>query len=346
MVAKMSRTLDRFRYICFLLSSLWKILIGEKTGDGISFGGIMHGAKAENKLLPYYHSYRSDYHRRHGRAWLYLGHLHRSAKGREFRKILLRGWFIHFYYQVLVELLIYRIGGRTILLYQNWRIRHKIRHLKKLKIHRKYIISLTDVPESLAGAKRCMSSAKRYGEDSGMEIFPGIRKENSLAFFLEHSLTFSSTPGHEEFYDIRAEMGCFASHYLLWKKCVELDEPIMILEDDVEFCTPISPLKFREVIHLGRPCLSRNAKVMEAMSDKHQEVYNPFNFLLGAYAYGIMPLAARKLLNAAHKMVVLPTDRLIRSSTCDILFYLPHPTMTSLKHTSIRKVQTNVEEIL
>ena len=27
----------------------------------------------------------------------------------------------------------------------------------------------------------------------------------------------------------------FASHYLLWKKCVELNEPILILEHDVIF---------------------------------------------------------------------------------------------------------------
>lgn len=29
------------------------------------------------------------------------------------------------------------------------------------------------------------------------------------------------------------EKGCFASHFLLWQKCVELNEPIVVLEDDV-----------------------------------------------------------------------------------------------------------------
>ena len=28
------------------------------------------------------------------------------------------------------------------------------------------------------------------------------------------------------------EKGCYASHYLLWEKCIELNEPIVILEDD------------------------------------------------------------------------------------------------------------------
>ncbi|GHA43903.1 glycosyltransferase family 25 protein [Photobacterium aphoticum] len=30
----------------------------------------------------------------------------------------------------------------------------------------------------------------------------------------------------------RGQLGCYASHYLLWQKCVENDKPIIILEDD------------------------------------------------------------------------------------------------------------------
>lgn len=30
------------------------------------------------------------------------------------------------------------------------------------------------------------------------------------------------------------ELGCWASHYLLWEKCVELNRPIVVMEDDVE----------------------------------------------------------------------------------------------------------------
>ena len=29
------------------------------------------------------------------------------------------------------------------------------------------------------------------------------------------------------------ELGCFSSHYLLWQKCIELDQPIVVMEDDV-----------------------------------------------------------------------------------------------------------------
>ena len=299
----------------------------------------MRGAKAGDKLLSCYHSHRSENPHQNGLVWSYLGDIHYSAKGWEFRKILLKGWWLLFYFRALVKLLItIRVGGKMILHYQNWLTQRKIRHLKKLKIHRKYIICLTDAPESLAGAKRCISSAKRYGEDKGMEIFPGIRKEESLAFFLERGLTFTSIPRHEEVYDISAEMGCFASHYLLWEKCVELNEPIMILEDDVEFHAPVLPLRFKEIIHLGEPYPQRNKEIMATIPNKHQEAYHPFDHLLGAYAYGVTPVAARKLIDNAHKIVISPADWFIRSRTYDILFYLPHPITTNVKRSSIRKI--------
>jgi len=30
----------------------------------------------------------------------------------------------------------------------------------------------------------------------------------------------------------KGQLGCYASHYLLWQKCAELDRPIVVLEDD------------------------------------------------------------------------------------------------------------------
>ena len=31
----------------------------------------------------------------------------------------------------------------------------------------------------------------------------------------------------------RGQLGCFASHFLVWKQCVELNEPLLVLEDDI-----------------------------------------------------------------------------------------------------------------
>ena len=32
-----------------------------------------------------------------------------------------------------------------------------------------------------------------------------------------------------------SQLGCYASHYSMWEKCVELDYPIIVLEDDAKF---------------------------------------------------------------------------------------------------------------
>lgn len=49
----------------------------------------------------------------------------------------------------------------------------------------------------------------------------------------------------------RGELGCFISHYELWKQCAELNCPILILEHDVEMKMPLpSNLQFNELLNL------------------------------------------------------------------------------------------------
>lgn len=44
--------------------------------------------------------------------------------------------------------------------------------------------------------------------------------------------------------DIRKRIACAQSHYLLWKKCIELDETILILEHDAIFTKRFEPFDF------------------------------------------------------------------------------------------------------
>lgn len=45
----------------------------------------------------------------------------------------------------------------------------------------------------------------------------------------------------------RGQLGCYASHYLLWEKCVELNRPIIVLEDDIV----LDRGRFTEFYHLA-----------------------------------------------------------------------------------------------
>ena len=94
-------------------------------------------------------------------------------------------------------------------------------------------------------------------------------------------------------------IGCFYSHYNLWKKCVELKEPIMIFEDDVKFYRGYHPVEFDGVLILS---LGKSSFMTEP-----QKTYleNPTgtptaqkwqNFSMpGASGYAIMPDAALAL---------------------------------------------------
>lgn len=31
----------------------------------------------------------------------------------------------------------------------------------------------------------------------------------------------------------KTQLGCYASHYILWERCIKEDKPIKVLEDDV-----------------------------------------------------------------------------------------------------------------
>ncbi|TMX58645.1 glycosyltransferase family 25 protein [Vibrio rotiferianus] len=106
-----------------------------------------------------------------------------------------------------------------------------------------------------------------------------------------------------------SEVACFASHYELWKRCVELNEPIMILEDNVD---PVSNLSqvlidaFAQVPHYGYIKLSATQKrafhPIVPLSDGYQ---------LGGYAAGtcgttaymISPAAAQKFIQHASTFV-------------------------------------------
>jgi len=95
-------------------------------------------------------------------------------------------------------------------------------------------------------------------------------------------------------------IGCFYSHYNLWKHCVDINEPIMIFEDDVKFYRGYHPVEFDGVLILS---LGKSSFMSEP-----QKTYleNPTgtpkarrwqNFSMpGASGYAITPNAARSLI--------------------------------------------------
>ncbi len=106
------------------------------------------------------------------------------------------------------------------------------------------------------------------------------------------------------------EKACFASHYKLWQECVKIDEPIIILEDDVEFSD--------EFLNNGEEYIEELIKSEYEyvrfcyLFDKKFYPLNN-NYLLsfekisGAQGYVLKPSAAKKFIKYA-KRWIYPVD--------------------------------------
>lgn len=101
------------------------------------------------------------------------------------------------------------------------------------------------------------------------------------------------------------EIGCFASHYLLWEQAVSNSEPVLILEDDI-----VVSSGFAEAVDLvERHIEARGLIRLSAHKDRPfvfvaslSETYNLVRFPLGPHGttgYAVSPEAAAKLLKAA-----------------------------------------------
>lgn len=103
-----------------------------------------------------------------------------------------------------------------------------------------------------------------------------------------------------------SQLGCFASHYLLWEKCIELNQGIIILEDDaiLHYNFPevykFTSLKDNifEFFWLSPPVSARknqNGDKLYTFSENYSiyKFYGPWNNTTGYY---ITPNAAKKLL--------------------------------------------------
>ena len=202
------------------------------------------------------------------------------------------------------------------------RVRTNLSGVKSVTPARKYLITLTNLPQSREAAEKCIASAKLYGEDETLEIFSAVDRFCAEAFFVGHGLSWISR-GRTSVRE--AAMGCFASHFSLWLKCMELNEPIIILEHDVVFVSKVPTLRFRHIASLSQ-CEAWDAmSKVKAGYRENTENYYPFSYMKGAGAYAITPDGARLLVNDARSGVTFGTDNFIRKNVVSIVDYRPAP---------------------
>jgi len=108
----------------------------------------------------------------------------------------------------------------------------------------------------------------------------------------------------------KGEIGCLASHVALWKKCLELNENILILEDD---CVISSTFDENKLELLLRSNYNLAYLGYNEMSEVQQDLgsYVVPGFAYQTHAYGISPKGAQILLDGLDSFGGIPADELL-----------------------------------
>ncbi len=132
----------------------------------------------------------------------------------------------------------------------------------------------------------------------------------------------------------RGIVGCFLSHMMLWQECVDSDETLLIMEDDASL-----PEEHRDNISAAMvdyELLPDTGEILYLLGQlpylkvglhifpNHtltpvgalRRAY-PVSDLSGTAAYAIKPVAARRLLDRAVRMALIPVDGFIHGAVND-----------------------------
>ncbi|UKJ13510.1 glycosyltransferase family 25 protein [Helicobacter pylori] len=104
-----------------------------------------------------------------------------------------------------------------------------------------YIISLKESQRRLDTEKLILESNEKFKGRCVFQIFDAISpKHQDFEKLLQELYDSSSLLKSDWFHSdycyqelLPQELGCYLSHYLLWKECVKTNQPVVILEDDV-----------------------------------------------------------------------------------------------------------------
>lgn len=220
------------------------------------------------------------------------------------------------------------------------------------------VITLAGNEYSMKVANRCIASAKKYGLD--VVNFWGVTKNEARKVMEGNGLKWTWADNNtrnmicpitrlKQFpynaVDLRAKIGCSMSHYLLWKLCVDSNEPLLILEHDAVFLRPLPDIDFKGICQINDPAHATRRGVWwsNKMKQRGNGVFEKTwvttekdrhipDGLAGNSAYLIKPWAAQELIDTFHRVGVWPND----ASICKQLFpYLEeyYPFITKVQQT-------------
>ena len=187
-----------------------------------------------------------------------------------------------------------------------------------------FIIYLKEVQSTIDSALECKRTAREYGLDAW--LMEGFTPSRADQFIKEQNLK-PYLPGPKLFqikWQKGGVRGCMISHYHVWKKCIELDQPIVVLEHDSRVVSETYTADFEDVLHLDAhrfeqdPDRDKDPVVQDFVNVRKGE-----NQLMGTYGYVIKPHAAERLIKGAHEDGVTASDMFVKDKYVKIQVVKP-----------------------
>ena len=171
-----------------------------------------------------------------------------------------------------------------------------------------FIICLSKVEASLKTATDLKNQLESYGET--VELFEGTYGPDAVKMMKDEGRTLHPwgikgppadgiiLPVSPDEHLTQGAQGCFYSHYRLWQKCAELNEPITIWEDDIVLSRPYDPVEWEDVLVLALGHPSKTEKYRHYLdnpigSPEAADYYQ--SSMPGNCGYAIKPHTAAKL---------------------------------------------------
>tara|TARA_R110000744_G_scaffold123675_1_gene229027 strand:+ start:680 stop:1372 length:693 start_codon:yes stop_codon:yes gene_type:complete len=227
-----------------------------------------------------------------------------------------------------------------------------------------YAITIRGNLVSEAGYKRLVESSRAVGNKFNINRFeaitpdyvdmtlksqkikwnyPWVGKEIDIASGLTKSAYLTKNP--------KARVACALSHYLLWKTCVKLDEPVLVLEHDAVFTQAIdfdindggmfivginNPLGATRKARDYYNTIVNDPKWLQPVPsiDSHDVPQG----LAGNSAYILKPIGAQKMLDIVKQYGLWPNDAIM----CKQL--LPRLGVTKKFYTTIQGLQSTTTQ--
>lgn len=197
-----------------------------------------------------------------------------------------------------------------------------------------HIITLSGVSTSVNAAERCIASAKNIS----IKKFEAINEKQVETLMKQMQIKWNY-PWEGEVLDVSSglkksayttanplrRMACFLSHYLLWKKCAEQDETLVVLEHDALFTRPFDETAFSQskfdIISMNDPRgatrragsyhdqLQSNTNVIQRVPTI-DDIQVPQG-LPGNSAYIIKPKGAKLMIDLTREFGAWPNDALM-----------------------------------